>query len=434
MTEQNEKSKEEIEEEILESLQKGHTKVKTLIDKFGEYYEITEDTIKALWVIFAIYFEQFVSGDWIWLHIVESIGGCKTTILETFETVDKTFRANNVTPKSLRSSKKDESGKTIGQENLEKLNGKVWLFKDFTSILSQNENDRRAIYGILRDLSDKEISFMSGSNSGSVVVPCRVTIMTGVTETIDRQGYNMQLMGERFAKVRLNLRAKRTEMIHKAMTESGYEDLRKKELQEIFENVYSWFSHEEAWEDQTLIHLNLLESPYALKIEALADLITRLRVYCWKDPRYKDSYVDEPLEEHGTRFVKQLTKMAILLTILFEKTSFDEELWQIVLKFAEDCCLPVRLEILKTFESESFKELTTEWLSDKLDMSRQLTKCRLEELEASHILKAHWAKQYENSSFEVVIGWTVKDEIVKLVKKIYAPVPLVVEITQSDSS
>jgi hypothetical protein len=116
-----------------------------------------------------------------------------------------------------------------------------------------------------------------------------------------------------------------------------------------------------------------------------------------------------------------LTKAAILLTILFEKPEFDEESWQILLKFAEDSCLPIRLRILKAFQADEFRECSTEVLSGKLDMARQSTKCRLEELEAAHVLRAHYAKQYENSSFETIVGWTVRDEIKTLMNRIYHP-------------
>ena len=114
-----------------------------MVDKFSEYFMMTDESKKALSIIIATYFEQYVDGDPIWLHIVEAVGGCKTTIIEILETTPKSVRANTITPKTLRSSKKSQNEKTIGEENLQSINNKVWLFKDFTSILSQNENDRK---------------------------------------------------------------------------------------------------------------------------------------------------------------------------------------------------------------------------------------------------------------------------------------------------
>ena len=257
---------------------------------------------------------------------------------------------------------------------------------------------------------------MSGSNVGSVVAKSKTTIITGVTEAIDRQGYNMQIMGERFAKVRLNLKSKRKEIIHRAMVDSGAEDTRKTDMQQYFESLFKSYSNPNVWNRQFEIKQQLLTSPFAIKIENLADLITIVRVYCWKDPRYADSYVDEPLEEHGTRFVKQLTKMAILLPILFDKAFFDGELWEILLKFGEDSCLPIRLKILKLFKDEGFHALTTEYISEKLDMGRQSIKCRLSELEAAHVLKAHYDK---NAGYEKIIGWSLKDDIIELIKSIW---------------
>jgi hypothetical protein len=386
-----------------------------LIDEFSKSFEMTEESKESLKIIFSVYFEQFVDGDPIWLHIIESIGGCKTTIIEILEDCVKSIRANKITPKTLASSKKAKSGRTIGEENLAFIDKKVWLFKDFTTILSQNENDRRAIYGDLRVLHDGEMSFMSGSESGSIVAPCRTTIITGVTETIDRQGYNMQIMGERFTKTRLNLKTKRSEIIHKAMVETGNEETVKKSMQTLFNTFYQKYSYPEVWTKQSEVKLKLLESPYAKKIENLADLITRIRVYCWKDPRYSDSFIEEPLEEHGTRLVKQLTKAAILLTILNEKQSFDEELWSILLKYAEDCCTPIRLKIIKSFKDKKFAELSTEELSDTLKLSRICMKCRLQELEAAHILEAH----YEGKSDFYITGWIVQSDIKKLIANIY---------------
>lgn len=405
-----------------------HITLQDLIDAFRQSFEVTDDAIMALRIIIATFFEQYVDGIPIWLYVVEPIGGCKSTIANIMDSVEKSLELNLITPKALRSNMKAENGKTIGQENLELINEKVWLFKDFTTVLSQNEFDRKAIYGVLRELYDGKISMMTGSIAGGTLTSCRSTIIASVTETIDRQGYNMQIMGERFAKIRLHLQAKRSEMIHKAMLECGNEEMRLKELRGKFESFYGYFKNPDFdpempedkedswrwWQGKAIeVKENLLASPYAIKIEALADFITRTRIYCFKSQGA--DFIDDPLEEYGTRFVKVLTKMAILLTILSEKTEFGEEEWSILLKFAQDSCLPVRIEVLKQFMTEGFKELTTEYLSEKLKKSRRAFRYRLEELEAMHILKARCG---DDNGF-YVLGWKVNLEIIKLMAIIY---------------
>jgi len=379
----------------------------------------------ALKVIIATFFEQYVDGDPIWLYIVEPIGGCKTTITKIMDSTEKSLDRNLLTPKSLRSNMKGEF-KTVGEENLELINGKVWLFKDFTAILSQNEFDRKAIYGSLRDLFDGKISMLSGMIAGGQATNCRTTVIASVTETIDRQGFNMQIMGERFAKIRLNLKSKRKEMIHKAMLEAGNEELRLKELRQKFELFYNYFKNPDFdasepdndgylwWKNKEIaVKEKLLASSYAPKIEALADFITRIRVYCFKS-QYSD-FIEEPLEEYGTRFVKQLTKMAILLTILNEKDEFGSEEWKILLKFAEDSCLPIRIEIMKQFMEDQFIELATEYLCQTLKQSRKWFRHRLEEMEAMHAL----LPQYDIKEPWKVIGWKVTKEIIDLMTIIY---------------
>ena len=89
-------------------------------------------------------------GDPVWLFLVGAPGSAKTEIIRTLRT-SKTYSLSSLTQHTLISGLK-----TKGDDPslLPKLDGKVLVIKDFTTVLSGRRDVRTEICGQLRDIYD----------------------------------------------------------------------------------------------------------------------------------------------------------------------------------------------------------------------------------------------------------------------------------------
>ncbi len=90
-------------------------------------------------VIMATAISICLPGDPIWMFIITAAGGSKTEILRTFSN-NRTFSTSTLTPQTLISGLK--GGKDI--DLMPKLDGKLLIIKDFTSILSKKQKTKLA--------------------------------------------------------------------------------------------------------------------------------------------------------------------------------------------------------------------------------------------------------------------------------------------------
>lgn len=391
------------EKELLESIKKD----------LKNNYAVSDEDFMAIEAVLACYIEQIIEGEPVWLYIVAPSGGLKTTLISMFEIMKRSLSCNNITPKTLTSTKISENDKTYGEEALRQIDKKVWLFRDFTAIISKNEFDRKEIYATLRDLYDGKLSFKSGNVENFQNVNCRTTLIAGITPIVDRQGFNMQILGERFLKIRLNpLEIRATE---KSLIELGNEQTN---VERSAQFIKSFIEELESKKHEFRILAEKIKkqilAEWRYKILNLAIYIAKVRTYCYK-PNY--GAIEEPLGEVPTRLSKQLLKIGIILTLMHGKIAFGEEEWRILLKLGEDSTLPVRMSILNFFMKQSFATLTTVQIRDSLNMKYDSVQNRLEELEAIGILKG--ILDNENNSSHTPHKWRIQEEIKEMMTIIY---------------
>jgi len=157
--------KEKINQSTKELLQETNTKEEPKISypkisleeyrkKLHDWFHFVDDEIVD--VQLATLIAEKIPGDPLWMFIIAPPGALKTENLRSFETGDDFFHLSNLTSKTFVSGLMISEGESRGkvEDLLPQLVGKVLIFKDFTTILEKNSDERAEIFAQLREIYD----------------------------------------------------------------------------------------------------------------------------------------------------------------------------------------------------------------------------------------------------------------------------------------
>ena len=108
------------------------------------------EDILALDVILATTISNWMAGDPVWLFLIAPPGGTKTELLRAFQG-PHVISTSSLTPQTLISGLKGERSQI---DLMARLDGKLLIIKDGTSILTKKPEDRAAIFSDLREAYD----------------------------------------------------------------------------------------------------------------------------------------------------------------------------------------------------------------------------------------------------------------------------------------
>jgi len=246
-------------------------------------------------VIFSVALGTFLPGEPLWCHLVKAPGGGKTEYLRMFSGPHVVSR-DSITPRTLVSGLK---GTTAKDDLYPRLNGKLFIVKDFGGILSGKRDDAKAIFSQLRAAYDGYMEGSWGSGIPDKSYYSRFGMMTGVTSAIDMNRNHEGILGERF--MRLNLRGNRVAAIKSASEGEGHEDEVREKLRNI---VAAFLAQAGEWIEKDV----LVEQRFIDQLNALADIVSQLRTPVIRDHTHFIRVM--PDAEVGTRLVKQSRKLA----------------------------------------------------------------------------------------------------------------------------
>jgi len=282
------------------------------------------DDPEIIKIIAACMFANRLPGDPLWLFVIAPPGGSKTEILRSL-TGDWAVTLSTLSEHSLISGLRQ--GKNAPDPSLiPKLDGKVLIIKDFTSILSMRRESREEILGTLRDSYDGECSKAFGSNVSTVHYKSKFGLIAAVTPIIDRYYSIEQQLGERFLKARLRS-LNPEKVVTKSLANIGKEDIMRRELSSAMQSFLL----------KTLV---INEEPqYETGIQdqliALASLLALLRSGVSRN-QFDHTIDFVPEAEIGTRLVKQLSKIAIGCALVDKRTTVSQDDYQIAKRIALD--------------------------------------------------------------------------------------------------
>jgi hypothetical protein len=165
---------------------------------------LSADNLPVVEFIFSIVMSTHLPGivDMPWGYVVGAAGSGKTELVNPYRYLpDFCFMLSSLTENALLSGYSDDEGSDPSL--IPKLDGKVLIIKDFTSIMCDNPNIAKKVYGQLRDAYDGYCSKASGKD-GTRSYESRFGVVACVTPEIDNYAQQNQQLGERFIYARMN--------------------------------------------------------------------------------------------------------------------------------------------------------------------------------------------------------------------------------------
>lgn len=280
-------------------------------------------------IMFGTVFANRLEGDPVWLFFVAPPAGSKSELLMSLSWAEECYPLTSLTPHALVSGSAWGDGKDPSL--LPKLDRKVLVLKDFTTILSMNYAARDEIFGILRDIYDgrTEKSFGNGLKREYKV---KFGILAGVTPVIETFAAMNQSLGERFLKYRLPIDTKDTEekKILKAIKNVNSELKMRAELCQAAASVI-------ARPNPAPEGMPEFTESYVPKVVALAQLSAWMRGVVDRD-KFTQMVLYKPSTEVGTRIAKQLVKLAMGIGIFRGTRLLEAYEYDCIRHIAIDSC------------------------------------------------------------------------------------------------
>lgn len=301
------------------------------IEAYRKWLHLPDDEV--LQVMFGAALANKLQGDPIWLFLVAPPGGSKSELLSSISRSPIVESTTSLTPHSLVSGAHFMNGSDPSL--IPKLNNKILVIKDFTTILSMHYTSRDEIFGVLRDIYDGRTEKTFGTGIKRAYVS-HFGIIAGVTPKIEEFGIVHQSLGERFLKYRINTGQKtlsEADRIRRALRNINSENLMRDELCKIGSRCLA-----------IPIPATLPELPeeFFEYVVNLAQVVAYMRGVVERD-RYTQQVMYKPAVEVGTRLAKQLAKLALGIAIYRGKMRIDWETYRLIRKVALDTA-PDRVE------------------------------------------------------------------------------------------
>lgn len=292
-------------------------------------------------VMMATVLSQSIDGSPVWMFLVGPPGSAKTAIVSALQEVDMTYATSTLTAPSLISGA-NFAGQGGDPSLIPKLDKKVLVVKDFTSILSLPDREQKEIFGILRDAYDGRCGKSFG-NGVERHYESRFTVLAATTPRIYDLAEQHAALGERFLKFLVgdNLHHEsENEVIRKAIENADRETAMRQELQDVVKSFL----------EQTCVNRKAPTMPKEIltKIVSLAKFGARMRGSVSRDFYRNDIVMSRPMAEVGTRLGQQLAKLARGVAMVYNRAEVTEIEYDVVKKVMLDTISQRNEDVLRT--------------------------------------------------------------------------------------
>lgn len=298
------------------------------------------DSMDPIVITLATYISQRIDGPPVWMFLVGPPGSAKTETLTSLAQAAGIYMTSTLTPHALISGANWKDN--VDPSLIPRLNEKVMVIKDFTSILSMRDVEKDEIFGILRDAYDGRCGKVFGTGIERSY-ESRFTIIAAVTPRIHDLSSQHTSLGERFLKFSVGdnlVHASEDDIIARAIDNISQDTAMKAELQDVVRaylqgaipvrnNGHSWVPS--------------LSTPMKKKIIALGKFGARLRGTVSRDAYRPDMMTGRPSAEVGSRLGIQLAKLAKAVALILRHEAVGDEEFRLVRKTVIDT-IPQRIE------------------------------------------------------------------------------------------
>jgi hypothetical protein len=313
----------------------------------------------------------------VWLYVIGVPGSGKTSIVIECLSVFNDVRILSDLSVSALISGWSKAGNQPKYGILREVGSSaVFLFKDFTTILTKRHDDRDQILGALREIYDGRYSRHFGVSSKSEVLwQGKVSAIAAVTPVIESMWAVNNKMGDRFVQVRLP-RVDGIETAKFARRQNGHK-------KEIKDGLY--VLTKEFIDLPTLTYCSAVSPLIEQQMDALAEVVAWCRCHVDRDQKDRIMFAGQP--EMPTRLIQAFTQIARGNASLFRRAEIDESDVRLARRVAIDTIPHSRLKLLNAIPDGAdisraeicrltkYANTTTGYIADEL---RALNILRLE--------------------------------------------------------
>lgn len=320
-------------------------KWKTLTDHLQKWFFSPD--LEALEVVLsAAAAHPVLQGDPVWLFVQGPSGSGKgEVIVNALRNLDpKVNVLGTINRNSLISFNRGELGGLLpslpaNPHGLGKTG--IFVFKDFTTMLSLREEERSEVISQLREIYDGSWSRSSGSGHHDWIG--KVTCIAACTPVLESAWSMKRDLGERFLTVRWG-RTGGTALARAAGRQRGHETTIRTTTAELSQQFVR---------SAAIRSLPELPDDIFERIGNLSEIVACLRANVHRAPGSKREILDTPVPEEPGRIHKSLSALALSHAALFSHPVGEDD-YRISRRVALDSVPSARLAILRRFPAEGW--------------------------------------------------------------------------------
>ena len=341
-------------------------------------------------VILATVIANLFNTDPTWTLIIGPPSSAKTEVLRTLDGLPAIHFLSNLTPSTLVSGILPK-GQNEDPSLIYKIDGKIIVLKDFTTILSMRSEPQGEILAQFREIYDGQYTKAFG-NGKVVNWNGKVGLIGACTPVYDKHYSVIGSLGDRFILYRTETTDK-TLSGRQAQRIVGHEEEMREEIKKAVHNFIGQFA------GMDNIHLD--NDPALNKmIVALACFCAYAR--CPVERNYRSEIEYLPMPEGTPRLVKQFMQIGMAMAIIHGKSGIDAEIYEIIKKIGRDLVSTARLKILKyLWDAEAIADRggwqVTKKVSRKTEIPGTTAKRHLEDRMVVGLLKQDRADASETA-------------------------------------
>jgi predicted transcriptional regulator len=345
-----------------------------LNDEFKKFLLINDPYVVKLMASIPV--SQRMPSDPIWVFLVGISGAGKTEFINSLVQVKDAWALSSLTSKTLISGAKSNSGET---SLLFKIQSGILIFEDFTTFLSERDEEKDAVMGQLRGIYGGKFDKSFGTGE-DVMWEGKITILAGATGVIHDLREKYGALGERFVMYHLILPDGKEAALRAMKNQnSGKVSEYRKMLQEDMHHYV-----DERLQIPT-DSVPKLDEEFQLQLIDLAEMATRARTPVQRDWRSQTKdIISIPQPESPTRFSGQLQVQAQAFAVINQNEDIKELLTSddinCLRKIALDSITRSRRSVLQ--ELSRYEVANTAGMATKLNLPTGTVRRVLEDLNA----------------------------------------------------
>jgi hypothetical protein len=284
-----------------------------------------------------------LSGPPVWLMLVAPPSGSKTAVLMTLDDLEiipgKKVSAfiSDLTENTLASGFKSSTGEASLLTQMPY--GGMFIFKDFTSLLTKRSESRDAIMGQLREVYDRKFDKKTG-NKQDVEWKGKIGALAGVTTAVHEYMQTMSVMGDRFCMYSI-VQPERMELLRFVLGLKMDGDSQERKVAAAKRTLHTYLRQITPYTKDTILEMKKEDQDSLMDV---ADFATKVRSGVIVDDRTKQ-VMFVPDAEMPTRLIEQLLSIGTAFCLMhrIDKTnpSLSPDEMAILYKIAFDS-IPIK--------------------------------------------------------------------------------------------